>query len=253
MKIGVMNYPNKDLIKEIKWIAENGFDFVDLTIEPKKAYKINVKKVKKALEDYGLGVVGHTNPFLPSVFPIESIRKVCLEEFSKYVDIFSGLGAKFMNIHSFYYAHPLSDEEKVEENIRFLKKVNKMCESKGITLMLENFTKPFDTPVAFARILKEVPGLKIHLDVGHCNLNQEKNLTEDFFKKFGNRIVHLHFSDNKGTDDQHLPLGCGNIEWKKIIKAIKKYKYDGTITLEVFSPDRDYLIISRDKLKKWLK
>lgn len=72
MKIGVMNYPKNDLVKEIKWISENGFDFIDLTIEPLKAYKIDVKKIKKALKNFNLEAIGHTNPFLPSIFPIQS-------------------------------------------------------------------------------------------------------------------------------------------------------------------------------------
>jgi len=242
MEIGVMNYPKNDLVKEIKWISENGFDFIDLTIEPLKAYKIDVKKVKKALKDFNLKAIGHTNPFLPSIFPIQSIRKVCLDEFKKYIDIFSKLGIDLVNIHPFYEAPLLSDEDKIKANIKFLKQVNKLCKSRGITLMFENYIKPFDSPKVFGRILKEIPDLKIHLDVGHCNIYQEKNLTEAFFKKFGNKVIHLHLSDNKGKEDEHLPLGCGNIEWKKIIKIIKEYKFNKTITLEIFSPDRNHLL-----------
>jgi sugar phosphate isomerase/epimerase len=253
MKIGVINHPKNDLLKEIRWISENGFDFIDLTIEPLKAHEINIEKVRKALRDSNLEAIGHTNPFLPSIFPIQSIREVCLKEFKKYIDIFNALEIKLVNIHPFYSAPFLSDEDKIKANIQFLKQVNKLCKSRGITLMLENYIKPFDTPEVFMRILKEVPDLKIHLDIGHCNINQEENLTEAFFKKFGNKIVHLHLSDNKGKDDDHLPLGCGNIEWEKIIKVIKKAKFNRTITLEIFSPDRDYLLLSRDKLKNWLR
>ncbi len=253
MKIGAMNYPKNNLIKEIKWISENGFDFIDLTIEPPEAHKIDTKKVRKALKDFNLDAIGHTNPFLPSIFPIQSIRKVCLNEFKEYVNMFTKIGIKLVNIHPFYDAPFLSDEDKIKANIQFLKQVNKLCKSKGVTLMIENYIKPFDSPEVFTRILKEVPDLKIHLDVGHCNINQEKNLTEAFFKKFGNKIIHLHFSDNNGKDDDHLPLGCGNIEWEKIIKIIKESKFDRTITLEIFSPDRDYLLLSRDKLRNWWK
>jgi len=252
MKIGAMNSPICDIIDEIKWIAEHDFDFIDLTIEPFGAYDFDVNKVKRALKDYGLEVIGHTNPFLPSIFPIQSIRKVCLNEFGKYVNIFSKLGVKLMNIHPFYDAPMLSDEDKIKANINFLKQVNKLCKSRGITLMLENYIKPFDSPEIFARILKEVHGLKVHLDVGHANINQDKNLTEAFFRKFGNKIVHLHFSDNKGMHDDHIPLGCGYIEWERVVKTIKKFGFNGTITLEVFTPDRDYLLLSREKLRNWL-
>jgi len=35
---------------------------------------------------------------------------------------------------------------------------------------------------------------------------------------------------------------------KKIVSQLKRYNYDGTITLEVFSRDKRYLLASRDKL-----
>ncbi|ODS35697.1 hypothetical protein BEH94_08715 [Candidatus Altiarchaeales archaeon WOR_SM1_SCG] len=251
MKIGVMNHPKQDLIREIRWISKNGFDFIDLTIEPPRAYDINVSKVKKALNDYNLEAIGHTNPFLPAIFPVPSIREACLDEFKKYIEVFSKLGIELMNVHPFYDAHFFSDKEKVSANIKLLKKLNKLCREKEITLMLENFIAPFDRPEAFEKIINEIPELEIHLDVGHCNLNKDDNLTEKFFRKLGEKIVHVHFSDNKGKNDDHLPLGCGSIEWKKIIEVMKNSGYDGTITLEVFSYDRDYLLLSRDKLKRW--
>jgi sugar phosphate isomerase/epimerase len=39
-----------------------------------------------------------------------------------------------------------------------------------------------------------------------------------------------------------------------VIPMLKQSGYDGTITLEVFSPDRRYLLFSREKLKElWEK
>lgn len=248
-----MNNPSCNLLDEIKWISENGFDFIDLTIEPPGAYEINIKEVKDSLNKYRLEATGHTNPFLPYIFTVKSIRNACLEEFKKYVEIFSELKVALMNIHPSYYAQFMTDEDKIRENIEFMRKINNLCKNKGITLMVENFIEPFDRPEVFRRIFNEIPDLMMHLDTGHTNVGQKKNLTEEFFSLLGNKIVHLHFSDNKGKNDAHLPLGCGNINWREIIKIIKKAGYDGTITLEIFSPDRDYLLQSRDKLKKWWK
>jgi sugar phosphate isomerase/epimerase len=253
MKIGAMNHPLKDLIKEIKWISENGFDFIDLTIEPIRAYNIDIKKTKDALDKFSLEAIGHTNPFLPAIFPIDSIKEACLKEFRRYITVFSEIGIKLMNIHPFYRAPFYSDEMKIRANIEFIKEVNRMCSAEGIILMLENYITPFDRPEVFSMIINEVPDLMVHLDVAHCNINQIENLTAEFFRQLGDRIMHLHLSDNRGREDEHLPLGCGNIKWAEIIKVIKGSGYNRTITLEVFSHDRDYLLISRDKLKKWLE
>jgi sugar phosphate isomerase/epimerase len=64
----------------------------------------------------------------------------------------------------------------------------------------------------------------------------------------------VHLSDNDGTADQHLPLGSvprSRIDWQEHISKLKAIGYDGTITLEVFSPQREYLLLSRDLLVKW--
>jgi sugar phosphate isomerase/epimerase len=252
MKIGAMNDPRRDLLDEIRWISQNGFDFIDLTIEPLKAYEVDVSRIKDVIKECGLEVIGHTNPFLPSIFPIPSIREACLDELKRSIDIFAHLEVRLVSIHPFYNAPMLSDEDKIKANIEIVKRVNAFCRTRRMELMFENFVRPFDTPEIFSRIIDEVPKLKIHLDIGHCNLNQEGDSVEKFFKKFGKKIVHLHFSDNKGEGDDHLPLGCGNIDWERIVNIIKKYRFDRTITIEVFSQDRDYLLLSRDKLKEWL-
>jgi len=37
MQIGAMNHPARSPLDEIEWIGTNGFDFVDLTLEPPAA------------------------------------------------------------------------------------------------------------------------------------------------------------------------------------------------------------------------
>jgi sugar phosphate isomerase/epimerase len=69
-------------------------------------------------------------------------------------------------------------------------------------------------------------------------------------KAFGNRIGHLHVSDNFGREDNHLPLGTGAINFSRIVRELKKTTYDDTLTLEVFSRDKDYLKLSLEKIRK---
>ena len=79
----------------------------------------------------------------------------------------------------------------------FLKKVNEFCQKINIELMLENFLYPFDSPEQFQKVIKEIPNLKIHLDIGHINLAHEDcvEVTKIFFNKFGDKISHLHIHD----------------------------------------------------------
>lgn len=60
---------------------------------------------------------------------------------------------------------------------------------------------------------------------------------------------HLH--DNKGgSADLHLPLGAGTIELDYYVQRLQAAGYDGTITLEVFTPDKHHLSYSRDVLRR---
>ncbi len=247
IQVGAMNHPQKNIMKEISWISKNSFDFIDLTIEPTKAGQFDVAKAKKALRDSGLGIVGHTTPFLPFALPVSGIRQACMKEFTKYAKIFSRLGAEYVNIHPAYNMPFHSTDEKIEANISFMADFAKIAGKQDLTLIIENFIEPFDTPQTFKRIFKRIPEARMHLDVGHANIMQNENQTRAFFKEFGKKIVHLHASDNNGAEDEHLPIGCGNIDWHEIAGILKKNRYNRTVTMEIFSNDRDYLLLSRDK------
>jgi len=100
-------------------------------------------------------------------------------------------------------------------------------------------------------LLDPLPELGLHLDIGHANLEAPHNMTEEILTAYGTRLRHVHLHDNRGGHaDLHLPLGAGNIDVRKEIGALKRCGYDGTITLEVFTPDRHFLAYSRDVLRR---
>jgi sugar phosphate isomerase/epimerase len=247
MKIGVMNDPSASVYDEITSLGEAGYEFVDLTIEGPKALNLDIERVLSLLDQYSLFVVGHTDPCLPYAYPIKGVRKACLRELERCAKIFSALGAKIMNIHPCYSRPPGMKQALVELNIDALKPIVEMADSYGLTLVLENFIDPFDCVSTYKALLGEVSRLKVHLDFGHANMGKDNG--EIFCKHLGRHIMHVHFSDNRSTEDHHIPLGVGSIDWKKAVYALKATGYDGTITLEVFCDDSrvqfEYLEVSR--------
>ncbi|HIE41444.1 MAG TPA: sugar phosphate isomerase/epimerase [Candidatus Aenigmarchaeota archaeon] len=144
-----------------------------------------------------------------------------------------------------------SAEEGIKFQIESLRKLINEAEKYGIKLMYEPLDAPEDDIKIISKILNKIPQLFLHIDIGHANLFGRK--PEQFIKKFHERIKHVHLHDNDEHKDLHLPMGCGNIDWEKILKLLKKY-YNGTITLEVFSKDKDYVLLSKEKLRKlWNK
>ncbi len=119
--------------------------------------------------------------------------------------------------------------------------------------MVENLDRLFSDVGDLKVIFDEVPDAKFHLDVGHANLRLgrgEKNRTKELLTAFGDRLAHVHLSDNRGgAEDLHLPLGAGAIEWAGVARMLRDAGWDGTVTLEVFSREREHLRTSR---KLWL-
>jgi sugar phosphate isomerase/epimerase len=112
---------------------------------------------------------------------------------------------------------------------------------------VENVPGIFSSVDPLKSIMESVPGLGFHLDVGHAFIG--RNRFNQLLSAFKDKLAHVHLSDNRMRDDDHLPLGAGRIDWDHVIKGIKRAGYDGTFTLEVFSNDRRYVLSSMEKLK----
>ncbi len=254
MIIGMMNNPQLDLLAEIAWAHENRFGFLDLTLEPRETHprQVKVKQTRRALKEAKLDIIGHTAYYLPWASPFETLRKAALKEMRATLAVFAELGASKVTVHpdkSIPFA--LGSKGVWEKNLESLEAIESMAAPLGIQILLENMDRTFNAVDQIRDALSRMPGLAFHLDVGHANLNVEKNRTEEFLKAFRDRLAHVHLSDNFGkSEDLHLPLRAGTIPWPKMIGLLKKSGYDGTITLEIFSPDRRYLLLSRDILRQ---
>lgn len=250
-----MNHPMRDPLDEIRAIAGLGFDFVDLTLEPAlaRADRVDPGAIRGALADTGLGVIGHTAWYLPIASPFNSLRRAAWDEFARCLDVFAAVGVRLVNLHPDLRA-PLHDEEwLIAANVEAVGALAAMARDRDLRLMLENLPGPFNRVDVLRRLLDAIPDLGLHLDVGHANLRTPRILTAELLAAFHTRLAHVHFSDNRGGDDDlHLPLGAGRIDWPETIRLLIGHGYAGTITLEVFSPDSDYLALSREKvLRLW--
>ncbi len=252
MKIGAMNNPMKDLLREIEWIGEHRFDFIDMTLEPPgaQATNVDIDAVRELLDKYRLEVVGHTAYYLPIASPFHSFCELAMQEFRKCFAVFQALDVQKVNLHADEFTGAVFGKDRaIARNIKSIKRIVEDASRYGLKLMVENTIRLFNTVDELQMLFDAVDGARFHLDVGHANLNTQKNKTPEFLANFHDRLEHVHMSDNKsGNADLHLPLGAGLVPWDKMVAELQKFKYDGTITLEVFSRDKRYLLASRDKL-----
>ena len=254
MKLGMMNNPANDIYQEIKFAGENKFDFLDLTIEPPRAQieDIDLKKILFLCQKYKLGIIGHTNFYLPWASPVKRLKEASIQELTEHFKLFNKLGVKFVSLHSHWYQPNSTGEEIVERIVESLIKLVEIAKQYDLKIMLEHQPTGFlKTPESLAPIFSKVKDLLFHLDVGHAQVaGGDKNLAEEFLSRFNDKLAHVHFSDNKGKNDDHLPIGAGIIDWEDAVKQLKINHYDKTITLEVFTKDRSYLLSSKEKIRQ---
>lgn len=257
MKIGAMNHPARNPLDEIEWIGTHGFDFVDFTLEPPAAApeQIDAKAIRAALDRHGLSVVGHTAYYLPISSPFASVRGASLGEFRRALQATRQIGATVMNLHYGKTPPFFSRGQAVGWHAEVLAPLCEEARQAGVTIVLEHVPhgggEQLENIVA---IMEQVPLLRFHLDSGHAKLERGHDRWEEYLDKLGPKLLHVHLSENDGTADQHLPLGAAprsSTPWPKHIKKLKATGYDGTITLEVFAPQKEYLLLSRDLLRKW--
>lgn len=249
MKIGFPDNPCKNLLKEIEWVGRNKFDFIDLFLEEDAATpeKINITKVKKLLDKYNLDTVGHTAFYLPIGSPVKAFREAAVSEFERYLKVFSKLGVKYVTVHANWPSSMFSWRKAIKFQVESLKKIVADGRKYKINIMYESLDTEDDSIESVSEILKRVPGLYFHLDVGHTSIWGRK--PEQFIRKFHKKLKHVHLHDNNLEKDLHLPLGKGAINLKKVIKFLKKY-YDGTITLEIFTEKKKDVLASKKMLRK---
>lgn len=257
MLLGAMNHPAKDPVEEIAWIANHGFDFVDLTLEPPAAdpRTLDVARVAAALERFQLPVIVHTAYYLAYATPFASVRKACLEEFRIALAVAAQLQARVVTIHFSRPPRFFSEEDVFRWHKEILTPLCDEADHRRMVIALEHSPFPQCRQIEILeRLLHELPALRFHLDSGHAQLEASGDHWGEYLQRLGRYLVHVHLSENDGTYDQHLAPGAlpGQcLNWPGRLAQLKALPYDGTITLEVFSPATEYLLTARDLIRRW--
>jgi len=258
MLYGAMNFPVRPVLKELEEIASLGFDYLELTMDAPKAHHSVIRKQKRrlqgALNDHGMKLVCHMPTFVSTADLTSSLREASVRETLDSLELAAELQALKVVLHPslIFGLGVFVIHEARKYAMESLSSIVERAENLGMPVCLENLfpqSHSLVNPEDFVEVFKKFPNLKMTLDTGHANISGKGNKRIlDFIRRFGDRIGHIHASDNFGKEDNHLPIGAGVIDFRKVMKALRDIGYDDTITLEVFSRDKDYARISREKL-----
>lgn len=253
MIIGGMNNPSAAVSHEIQWMADMGLEFIDLTLEPpcSASWMVDAEAIRSELQRRKMKVVGHTAYYLPLASAIEDVRLGAVKELRRCLDVFHRVGASWMNLHPDRHT-PFHDRRfYIERNIQSIRELLEHARGLNVGLMIENLPGDFNSAPQLGELLDPIPELGLHLDIGHANLQVPYNTTHEILDAYGGRLRHVHLHDNKGGGaDLHMPLGTGTVDVRSCVAALRRAGYDGTITLEVFTPDRRHFQYSKEILRK---
>ena len=250
-KFGMLTDPIQPVPDEIIRFKKLGFDYAEIGIEEPLATPTILfrqrKRILELLSDNEMFAIGHTAYWVQFGSAHVKARRGWMEEAKDMIRIASQLNLELLNFHFYGKLGRVGDTQHSREDFLdyFSSAMSELCKfgkSKRIGLMLEN------VPVGdygtggignYSHVMESVPQLSCHLDVAHAFIEGGMGRIEAYLKRFSPRLIHIHIHDNHGELDEHLPLGSGIIDFKKVVRWLRAIGYNRTITFEVFSSYKD--------------
>jgi len=227
-------------------ISKMGFDVVEIAVEDVSL--INIKAVKKALQQYNLkanicGAFGPTRDFTHEDI---AVHKNCFTYIESCLDFCVELDAGFFGGPMYAAvgkARMLSPEKRKAEwelAVKNVSTVCKMADLRGLQIALEPLNRfesdLINTTEDVIRFINDInhPAAQIMLDGFHMNI-EEKNIEKAIIAA-GDKLIHLQVSENyRGTP------GTGQTHWDACKKGLEAINYQGSVTIESFTPENKEL------------
>jgi sugar phosphate isomerase/epimerase len=261
-KFGLLTNPVEAVPLQIGRIKRLGFDFVEVGMEePAATPRILMEQkneIMAALTLNAMPAVGHTAYWVGFGSSHENVREGWVMEGKDMIRVASEFGISLLNFHFNSRLGSVGVTERSREDFlrnftNSMRELAQFAAEKGVGLMLENVPPedghPLESLLYFSQVMSAVPALKFHFDVAHAFIENRMKGVKEYLDAFNGRLCHIHIHDNHGEHDEHLPLGEGKMDVRKVIRLLKEYRYDKTVTFEVFTSLAD-AVRSRHRFEK---
>ncbi len=214
--------------------AEPGFAH-PLTLPPART-----RRLRRLLRDAGLQASLHAPLHdLNPASAVPALEAAAWAELSSCVDLAASLEATVLVVHPGSVSHeypPPYCEAAIRRFSFGLQILAARAAANGIHLALENKQRGkgedlVRSPEEHLYFLRQVPELGACLDLGHMHtLGLDP---AEYVQALGQHLIHVHLHDNNGQQDEHLPLGKGNLNWKRALASLDEAGYEGAVVLEL--------------------
>ncbi len=239
--------------KAIELIAWNG-DFLDNYYTPSK-----VKELRKILAGEGLEL----SQFVFSPFdlshPDGKKRLEGIDSFKKASDVGLELGAKIINsVSSWPFGMRFGEEfpwhtqkplvqmftapmptgldwdGNYKDYVDALRICAEYCEKQGLYYSIEPHPYAYAANTSgMLRLFEHVGSDALCMNFDPSHLFPVGDFPNVSVYQLGDKIKHLHVSDNDAVTNVHWRPGQGKIDWKEMFIALKEIGYDGVISIEL--------------------
>ena len=244
------------VFEAVEKIAAIGYEGVELLADTPHLYGPSVTdsdlmRLKGILADTGLQVANvNANTamgyygrafweplFEPSLAnPDSSARRWRIDYSKRCIDLAYTLGSPNVSLTSGRMVPGIVPEKAMDLLQGSLKEVLDHAADRGIWvgieyepgLLVERFEE-----LALLIEKTDSPYLGANLDLGHSHVIGED--PEIVIGGLSNRIFHVHIEDIRSQKHYHLIPGLGDMDFEALFKALKKYSYQGFVTVELYT------------------
>ncbi|MBQ8850259.1 MAG: sugar phosphate isomerase/epimerase [Clostridia bacterium] len=260
MKLGVISDCfKKDMTESIRMAGALGLDGIqmyavsgDICPDSLLPHPEKIAEYKKLLADNGLTVSALCGDLGGHGFEIEADNAARIEKTCRIVDLACEFGTKVVTTHIGVIPADESSE-KYRVMLDAVSKCGEYAASKGVTLAIE--TGPEVASVLYGFVSKAGAGVGVNLDPANFVMVTGQDPAEAVYL-LRDYIVHTHLKDGKrlkksdpveiyrsfaegGIEALNVadyfietPVGEGDVDFAKYIKALRDIGFDGFLTIE---------------------
>ena len=236
--------------RAVEYTAKAGFDAWDFSMFDMVNYDWSTGKAEITSHPLNTGnyasyarklkLIGLDNGIVcnQSHAPFPSCSKEIRSMIKRAIECTAEAGGKICIIHP-------DNDKSAEENAEMYMELLPFAKSCGVKIAAENMHNwnhekdeacfaACSTPESFNAHLDAVNDdyLVACLDIGHAEMRGLNTSAAEMIKALGKRLCALHIHDNDRWHDSHQIPFSMDIDFEKVVAALREIKYNGYFTLE---------------------
>lgn len=238
MHLSMHNWMRQEPIETtIARLAKYGYKSIEISGEPEK---YDAKHVRGLLDHYGLECWGAVTLMVDKrnmQSADEAMRASSVQYVKDCIQMVHDMDGKILTYVPGTVGKVVPDstpENEWQWLVEGTKEIYEFAESKGVKVGVEplnRFESYLITRAEQALALCDAvgPNLGVVLDAFHINI-EEANLY-DAIRLVGDKLVDVHVAENN-----RMPAGYGDYDWKQFVSVLREVGYDGALTAEFVAP-----------------